>query len=334
MEKITFLEFAEKVLKDSQKPLTHREVWNEGVKKGLDKVLSSEGKTPKNSLAAVMSMNVRRSDSAFVVASKQPITYWLKSKGAPPNTQGMVLDFLDSEFADLQSKISQSKRADSQSPRSRESKFHERDLHPLLARFVYYKFDAHAKTIHEKSDKSKKGQDKWIHPDMVAVHFPFSDYGQSTLEFAQTMQASQCVIYAFELKISLDFNNLKESYFQAVSNSSFANEGYLVVFEEVDSEVLDEVRRLRDSFGIGLIQLDCDPLKSRVVFPAQARGLDLQTIDMLVGKNNGFKEFVERIIKDIRVNEVRNATNYDSILDDERLSKHIRDKKIAHSANE
>lgn len=44
--------------------------------------------------------------------------------------------------------------------------------------------------------------------------------------------------------------------FQAVSNSSWANEGYLVVLQEIDSEVLSELRRLNQSFGIGVIKLE------------------------------------------------------------------------------
>jgi hypothetical protein len=33
------------------------------------------------------------------------------------------------------------------------------------------------------------------------------------------------------MKKELNFSNLRESYFQAVSNSSWANEGYLVTAE-------------------------------------------------------------------------------------------------------
>lgn len=45
------------------------------------------------------------------------------------------------------------------------SGFSERDLHPLLVRFVNDRFDGYAKTIfHEKSDKSR-------HPDLVSGHF-------------------------------------------------------------------------------------------------------------------------------------------------------------------
>lgn len=63
----------------------------------------------------------------------------------------------------------------------------------------------------------------------------------------------------------LSWSNLKECYFQAVSNSSFANEGYLVVFEEFDDEILEELIRLNASFGIGVIKLESSTAESRTL---------------------------------------------------------------------
>jgi hypothetical protein len=63
-------------------------------------------------------------------------------------------------------------------------------------------------------------------------------------------------VFSFELKKSLSFGNLREAFFQAVSNSSWANEGYLVAAEiSQDEDFLSELRRLSSSFGIGVVQL-------------------------------------------------------------------------------
>ena len=43
---IQFLEYAEKVLENSEKPLIYQDIWKKGIEMGLDKKLSTSGKTP------------------------------------------------------------------------------------------------------------------------------------------------------------------------------------------------------------------------------------------------------------------------------------------------
>ncbi|MBK6362572.1 MAG: hypothetical protein IPF52_03390 [Saprospiraceae bacterium] len=105
------------------------------------------------------------------------------------------------------------------------------------------------KTIfHETSTKGTKGRNEWIHPDLVGVYFPFKDYKKETLEIQSHLTISSIKLFSFELKISLNFSNLRECYFQAVSNSSWANEGYLVAVNINDDPAFrDELRRLTNS---------------------------------------------------------------------------------------
>jgi hypothetical protein len=100
------------------------------------------------------------------------------------------------------------------------------------------------KTVfHENSAKASKGQNEWLHPDLVGVYFPFRDYKSETLEMQSHMSITSIKLFSFELKISLSFVNLRQSYFQAVSNSSWANEGYLVALNiDDDPTFKDEVR--------------------------------------------------------------------------------------------
>lgn len=311
---MTFLELAQEVLEKAEQPLGYKEIWEAAKEKGLDKKLESLGKTPWQSLGAQLYVNIRdKADSVFMPVSRQPKQFWLKARAKE-------LDNIKIDKPKIQHTAEQ-KRA-----------FNERDLHPLFVKFLKEgeEFDAYAKTIyHELSSKSQKGKDKWNFPDIVAVHFPFNDHDYNeTLTLAKHTNQNEVEIYSFELKVSLDWSNLKESYFQAVSNSSFANEGYLVVFEEIDEEILKEIERLNKNFGIGLIQLELD--KIEVILPSNQRGLDFETIDMLIGKNPDFKKFIENVIKDFETNDKeRIATkNYDNILSDEELAAHIQNKKI------
>ena len=117
--------------------------------------------------------------------------------------------------------------------------------------------------------------------------------------------------------------NYKEYYFQAVSNSSWAHEGYLVA-PKIDMDIIPDLERLGNAFGIGIIKLDViRPQESELLVPARTRSIiDSDTLDMLVEKNDDFKIFVDRVLKNKKTNEVT-ETNYDKILSDEDLSRYI-----------
>lgn len=309
---MTYLEVAKVVLENATTPLKATQIWDIAVEKGLDKNLASIGKIPQKTMSGQLYLDIRdRQDSIFMKASTKPTTFWLKTR--------------ENELQKGLESLMQTSKTNNEKQKAKG--FKERDLHPLFVRFAKDYFDVYAKTIkHEKSKKTQSGQDKWNYPDIVGVHFPFNDYSErETLELSQNLNRRDFKIYSFELKVCLDFSNLKESYFQAVSNSSFANEGYLVVYEELDSEVLDELRRLHSSFGIGLIKLELEPTETQVLLPSLVRNLDFKTIDMLVNKNADFREFIETINGDIQTNDKRRIATqyYDEVLDDESLEEHL-----------
>ena len=89
-------------------------------------------------------------------------------------------------------------------------------------------FRCQTKTIyHESSKRGKAGKNKWLHPDIVGVHFPFESYAENTIKLFDFLKVNPYKLYSFEMKIALNLSNLRECYFQAVSNSSWAHEGYL-----------------------------------------------------------------------------------------------------------
>lgn len=314
---MTYLEVAKAVLESATTPLKAPQIWDIVVEKGLDKNLANANRQPIKMIYNRLWQDMRdRQDSIFMKASTNPTTFWLRAR------QNELQNGLES--------LIQTSKTNYEKQKGRG--FHERDLHPLFVRFAKDYFDVYAKTIkHEKSKKTQSGQDKWNYPDIVGVHFPFNDYSErETLELSQNLNCRDFKIYSFELKVSLDFSNLKESYFQAVSNSSFANEGYLVVFEELDSEVFDELRRLHSSFGIGLIKLELEPTESSVLLPSLVRNLDFRTIDMLVNKNADFREFIDTINGDIQTNDKRRIAlqYYDRVLDDESLDRYLSEKGL------
>jgi len=65
---------------------------------------------------------------------------------------------------------------------------------------------------------------------------------------------------------------------------------------EFSDTLNDEMERLNQSFGIGIIELSTNPYESRVLFQPHYRELDFKTIDKLCKINEEFEQFVEQII--------------------------------------
>ncbi|EAJ8016420.1 HTH domain-containing protein [Campylobacter upsaliensis] len=312
--KLTYKELAIEILKEAKKPLSASEIWEKACEMGLEKRLSSIGKTPVATLGAYvyMDMKTQQNNSLFIKTTQKPTTFWLRAR------QNELINLNLSEEKEV---------------RLEKTKFNERDLHPVLVKFLYENLDfrLNSKTIyHEKSKKSESGKDKWNYPDIVGVYFPYDDYQNETLGLLESLKLNSYKIFSFELKISINFSNLKESYFQAVSNSSWANEGYLVVLKELDSEVLSELRRLNQSFGIGVIQLDGSEFSnSKIVLSAKEKALDMQTIDMLVDKNEDFKKFINDINQQIRAGkDAKIQAEFDRVKSDEEMAKYLKEKHI------
>ncbi len=198
-------------------------------------------------------------------------------------------------------------------------------------------FKLRCKTIyHEKRQKDKRGEREWNYPDIVGVYFPYNKYSPfdkydgEILKFLHHTGQKKHKLFSFELKVNLELTNLKESYFQAVSNSSWANEGYLVV-KNIKENVLDELRRLNQSFGIGVIKLESEISNSKILLPAREREIDIPTLNMLVEQSPvDFKPFMIDINTQIEkgLDTPIEMNGFDKVLDDEEIQKYIKDKGI------
>ncbi|MGL2714236.1 HTH domain-containing protein [Helicobacter pylori] len=321
---MTYRELGKKVLEQAEEPLSAEEIWEIACEMGLDKECN-DGKILPHSLGSTLSQDKKQ----FYVINREeePFRYWLKSRERefPPQEtpDSKEEDDGQSECSDTAEK--------------QKNSFHERDLHPLLVKFLSEdpNFRLLCKTIrHEECKKGKGGECMWNYPDIVGVYFPQNDrhknYKIETLEFLHHTGQNSYKLFSFELKKELSFSNLKASYFQAVSNSTWANEGYLVVFN-IDDEVLNELRRLNQSFGIGFIKLESEISNSKILLPAKEREIDMQTLNMLIDDSpEDFKPFIKDINKQIKAGfdtHVKVA-GLDPVLDDEAMQKYIEKKGI------
>ncbi|ERI80951.1 hypothetical protein HMPREF1981_03523 [Bacteroides pyogenes F0041] len=221
--------------------------------------------------------------------------------------------------------------------------YKERDLHPLLTTFLKNN-NIYGKTIfHEQSNKHDEYQ-KWVHPDIIGAKF--TEFGNKTCQdfFKATNHTNAVEIYSYEVKKELTSDyELKKSFFQAVSNSSWANYGFIAAFE-IGSNLLDELERLNHSFGIGVIHIMPNPFESKLLFPAKHRSLDFKTIEKLCIINKEFNKFFEQLEKiitaepkfarDVKKGMEDLCDNYFKRDEDSKIFSYCKEKNIPISIEE
>lgn len=296
----TLAMLARDVLFAVQKPLTYQEIWNQGAVLGYTERFKRHLLDPVNALGAQLYRDTKRNENTkFTRVGNNPVRFYLKEL-----------------YCKTQFKLSESIKL----PRST---YHERQLHPLLAYFAFSNpafnrgRNVYTKTIyHEKAKKN--GYNKWNFPDMVGVYIPVNDWGSEVIEFNRITDNNPVKIYSFELKINIDRNNYRECFFQAVSNSSWANEAYLVTADiKEDDDLLTELYRLSSLFGVGIIKLNVNDIdSSSVLYQAKSKDrLDWLTINKLSEVSCCFREFISEITSNYKSLNV-NSSRYDDIIDD------------------
>ncbi|RVY78883.1 COG2958 family protein [Helicobacter pylori] len=180
---------------------------------------------------------------------------------------------------------------------------HERGLHPFLTYMAIHNenLKCYTKTIfHEESVKSPKGMDRWLYPDMVGVRFLHAEWSNENLiAFSKKFDTLPIKLVSFELKKEISVHNCREYYFQAISNSSWANEGYLVGrhIDTHNPQLMDLLKRLHASFGIGVIDLRTDEDKSAILLNAKYKEkIDYTMTQELSAKNEKFSGFLKSFV--------------------------------------
>lgn len=322
MKKLTYLELGLLALEELARPASEGEIWAHIEQRQLYKRLKSYdegvglksvGDTPRKSVGSPLYTEAKKTDGRVKAQGHWPKRFYLPSYNGP-------LD-LDPD--------------PTSEPETRSPRFHERDLHPLLVAFLHGSplFQAAARTIyHEGSKKKGAGVNQWLHPDLVAVRFDYADYGENLLALMDKFDRRPLKIYSFEIKKTLNYSNYKESFFQAVSNSSWAHEGYLVALTvEEDEDFRAALQKLARSFGIGIIQLDAAHVaQSSVLSPARRRErLDYDATQELAENNPDFQEFLRTVAEYDPKSSRRFVHEFDEVLEEEALGDHCRKKGIS-----
>ena len=238
----------------------------------------SDGKTLEATVSALLGDFIRKNDTRIGRLKEGRTYFYYLTKNQLENK----IDLLN-----IEQKIDKKSKID----------FYERDLHPLFVSYLKSQ-NIFSKTIlHEESKNSRDETQKWVHPDIIGVKFTKlnSDITSRLLKTLEKKDSCEIISYELKKEINSDYE-LKKSYFQAVSNSSWANRGYLVALD-INTNLYSELERLNKAFGIGIIKLHSNPFESQILFQSSYRELDYQTIDKLCNINEKYRDIIEQIEK-------------------------------------
>lgn len=271
-------------LEDLKSTSTHSDVYEQIIKQNYYDFRN--GKTPKATISAQLGTFIRNNDTRVkrIKVEGGAFGYYLAK-----NEQDINLEDISAQVNKEDITVG--------------TTYHERDLHKLLSSYLKNQ-NIYSKTIfHEQSKNSNDSHQKWIHPDMIGIKFTklSSKVNQTFMKVLNKSDTFKLTSYEIKKDINTDYE-LKKSYFQAVSNSSWANYGYLVALD-ISDNLMDEMERLNQSFGIGIIELNSNPYESKILFSSKYKELDFKTIDKLCKVNKDFEDFVELTEKSLTASD-------------------------------
>ncbi|EEO0343033.1 HrgA protein [Salmonella enterica] len=178
----------------------------------------------------------------------------------------------------------------------------EQSLYPILIDYLSQEEGLLCRRIDEKRSSNNKGLggNHWLYPDIVALEPLDKEWDDVVQNCVRHSEGRLTRLWSFEVKKQLNRSNVRECFFQAVSNSSWAHFGYLVateINEDKQRSVERELQMLCALHGIGVILLDPhDFSNSQTLIPARERtSVDWQSVNRLVEENRDFKDFIELV---------------------------------------
>lgn len=185
----------------------------------------------------------------------------------------------------------------------------EVELYPLLIDFLKREYKLYCQRIDEKRSKNQRGTggNQWLHPDIVAMQAIDKEWHELVRTCVQEGEGRRVRLWSFEVKKELNSSNIRSSFFQAVSNSSWASEGYLVT-TSIRDNIEQELRMLSALHGIGVILLNTENLsESEIFLPAKSRPeIDWQSVNRIVVENDDFKDYIELVSTYYQTGRIRN----------------------------
>ncbi|PNK60806.1 COG2958 family protein [Psychrobacter sp. FDAARGOS_221] len=181
---------------------------------------------------------------------------------------------------------------------SNDASFTEHDLYPMLISYLSEDVGLYCRRIDERRSKNTRGSggNHWLHPDIVALETLDKGWSDVVRACVRGSNDSFFRLWSFEVKKTLNKSNVRKSFFQAVSNSSWANFAYLVT-AHLDSSVEAELQMLSGLHGVGVLLLNQQSLfDSQILIPARERtNIDWLSVNRIVEENQDYEAFIDQV---------------------------------------
>ena len=188
--------------------------------------------------------------------------------------------------------------------------------------FQYYAFSVlgikSMTLIHTEGRRRPRGFNEWIYPDMVGLHDQRPNFKTRIAKENAPLSVST---YSFELKLLIEESDYRKKFFQAVSNSKWANHAYLVVCRIVgDDQFRRRIFGLCELHGIGIIELINDDgsinsLNGHHVIASQ-NDVDWLQVDYLCEQLPKFNDFIEEYTRGERGDRIE-YERFDDAVDEQ-----------------
>lgn len=216
----------------------------------------------------------------------RPRKYWFSSK-----KRDTVSDVLEENIAEVDSSIELETKS--------KPEIHlEKEMYPLLQQYLK-EIGLIPKRLDEKKSKNSKGRNgnEWLHPDIVAMQAIPHQWNHIVQTCVQAGGGDMVHLWSFEVKKKITMSSVRESFFQTVSNSSWASYGYLVCASIEGDDTQEELRMLSALHGIGVMILNTENLsESNILIPARFREKpDWRSINRIVVENKDMADFIQYV---------------------------------------
>ena len=186
--------------------------------------------------------------------------------------------------------------------------FTEHDLYPILGSVVFNEMRCYSMRIDEKAGSNSNGPrgNHWLYPDIVGM-IPLSEkWNKEVSTLADSIATDRVHLVSFEIKKDITRSDIREYFFQTVSNSTWANFAYLAAVN-LKGNANEELTLLCSSYGVGFIQIDKnDPSNSQIRIPAQfKKSIDVNGLNRLAVENKDAREYVENISTYIKTGRLK-----------------------------
>jgi hypothetical protein len=101
-----------------------------------------------------------------------------------------------------------------------EVKIDEHALYPFLSLYLWEELRVYSKRIEEKRSSNKRGPNgnRWLYPDLVGMEDLGADWHQEVRDCVNQYADKRTKLWSFEVKLLINRSNVRECFFQAVSN--------------------------------------------------------------------------------------------------------------------